>query len=211
MKQKKNLMIGLSAGALALAILLLAVTGLGGFRVMAGAKTVTDGAELKKGDYVCADLTYILDVIGAEQKNGENIAYYAVAPIGNEFTVIRFPASEFENMDALEKATIAFLYGEAKTIDFHLLVTGGVKDLDETTAQLFADWFNDNASWMSQAGVITAVENYGDYLNGVMIESGRVGGMSGGASVGLTAAALVLAALSAAGFIIAGTGKKRHD
>ncbi len=211
MKQRKKWMIGLSVGALVLAILLLAGTGLGGFRVMAGAKAVTDGEELKKGDYVRADLTYILDVIGAERKNGENIAYYAVAPIGNEFAVIRFPASEFDNMDGLKNATVAYLYGQAQTIDFHLLVTGGVKNLDEAAAQLFADWFNDNAAWMSQAGVITAVENYGDYLSGVMIESGRMGGMSAGVSVGLTAAALVLAVFSVAGFVAAAAGKEeRH-
>lgn len=211
MKQRKNILLGVSVFALVAAIVLYAVTGLCGFGVMAGADPVTDGTELEKGDYVRAELSYVLDIIGTEQKNGETLAYYAVAPIGDVFTVIRFPASEFENVNALKAATTAYLYGESKTVDFYVSVTGGVEPLDEDTAQLFADWFNDNASWMSQAGVITAVENYGTYLNGVMLCSGSIGGMDCGLSLGLTVAALVLTVCGIAGAVvaIAGKGKRR--
>lgn len=214
-KRKKNHIL-LAAAALLLAVLLLAATGFSGVRVLTGPKSVTDGGELAEGDYIRADLTYILDVIGEEKRpDGTAAAYYAVAPIGNKFTVIRFPASDSEGMMSLRTDTKDFLQGRDPDMGFHMRVTGTAADIDEATAQLLADWFNDNAEWMSRAGVITAVDNYGDYLNSEMILSGRVGGVSWGASMTVTILAAALLVYAVAELYLLGTGRydgkgKRH-
>jgi len=89
--------------------------------------------------------------------------------------------------------------------------------MDGDTAELLARWFNENGSWMSQAGVIAAVEDYGTYLSGIEIDSGRVGGVSAGLAGAAGIAAAVLTVGAVAAFILAGTGKldvprgKRED
>lgn len=214
-KRKRNHVI-LAAAALILAVVLLAATGFSGVRALTGPKSVTDGSELSERDYVRVDLSYILDVIGEEKRpDGTAAAYYAVAPIGNKFTVIRFPASDSEGMMSLKADTQDFLRGRDPDMGFHMRVTGTAANIDEATAQLLADWFNDNAEWMSRAGVITAVDNYGDYLNSEMILSGRIGGMSWGASLTVTIAAAVLLVYAVAELYLLGTGRydgkgKRH-
>ncbi len=217
MEKREKILLAASFAAAILAVILLAASGLGGFRALAGAKTVTEGAELTAGQYVEADLAYIMDVIGVERKaDGSAAAYYAVAPIGNQFVVIRFPASDYENMTLLEEASAAYLRGDTRSMDFHLVVTGEVRALDDATAALLVDWFNSNAEWMSRAGAIAAVEDYGVYLSRLMVASGRVGGFSYGASVTMTVVSVLALAAAAGGFVYLGTGRaggkkrKRH-
>lgn len=218
MKERKNTAVWCAVIAVALAVLMLAVTGFGAFRLLRGAEAVADGKDLEAGTYVKAELTHVMDVVGVEKNaSGTETAYYAVSPVGDTFVLVRFPASDAENMMALEKATEAYLRGESSALPFRLGVAGAVRDMDEDTAELLARWFNENAGWMRQAGVITEVEDYGTYLSGRMIESGRVANVS----VPLAAAAGIAAALLTAGavavFILAGTGRldrpagKRED
>jgi hypothetical protein len=218
MKERKNTAVWCAVIAVALAVIMLAVTGFGAFRLLRGAEAVADGKDLEAGAYVKADLTHVMDVVGVEKNaSGAETAYYAVSPVGDTFVLVRFPASDAENMMALEKATEAYLRGESSELPFRLGVVGAVREMDEDTAELLARWFNENADWMRQAGVITEVEDYGTYLSGRMIESGRVANVS----VPLAAAAGIAAALLTAGavavFILAGTGRldrpagKRED
>ena len=218
MKDRKTIVLWCAVCALALAVLLLACTGFGAFRLMRGAETVTDGKELEDGAYVSVDLAFVMDVIGVERNaSGAEMAYYAVSPVGDTFVLVRFPASDAENMKALEDATDAYLQGQSATLPFRLGVTGAARNMEEETAELMARWFNENGSWMRQAGVITDVEDYGTYLSGIEIDAGRVGGVSAGLAGAAGIAAAVLAAGAVAAFILAGTGKldaprkKRED
>lgn len=207
MKKRKKFARFRGAAAVVLAVLLLSVTGFGATRMLGGPEPVTDGKELKNGAYVSASLTYVMDVIGVEKNGaGGTAAYYAVAPIGDVFVTIRFPAPDAENMMTLEDATDDYLTGISPTLPFRLTVSGAVKHLTEEEAGLLARWFEENAAWMSRAGVITAVENYGDYLSGVMIDAGGIGTVSKGlaAAAGIAAAALMVYA--AAEFTLAGAG-----
>lgn len=192
--------------AVAAAVILLAVTGFGAFRLMGGPDPVTQGAELRNGAYISADLTYIMDVIGVERSGDSVKAYYAVAPIGDQFVMIRFPASDSESMMALEDATDAYLTGQSPTLPYRLGITGAARNMDEGTAALLAQWFSDNAGWMSQAGVISAIENYGDYLSGVMIDTAGIGNVSVTFAVAAAVLAGLLLVYAVAEFTLIGTG-----
>lgn len=218
MKKRKNFAVCRGVAAVVLAVLLLACTGFGAFRLLGDPEPVTDSAQLQNGMYVRAELTYVMDIVGVERNGGGAVkAYYAVAPIGDQFVVIRFPASDAENVTALEEATDAYLQGKAVSIPFYMTVTGAARNMDEDTAALLAQWFSDNAGWMSQAGVISAIENYGDYLSGVMIDISGIGSVSVTAAIaaGIAAAALIIYAV--AEFTLIGLGrydkprKKRED
>ncbi len=208
MKKRKNMAVLRGTAAVVLAVLLLALTGFGAFRLMAGPEAVTDGAELKNGAYVSARLTYVMDIIGVEKNGSGGIkAYYAAAPIGDKFVAVRFPASDAEHLLELEEATDDFLQGRAAVIPFFMTVSGAVRPLTEDTAAILSEWFSENAGWMSQAGVITAVENYGDYLSGLMIDTGGIGSVSVGMAVTAAVLAALLLVYAVAEFILIGLGR----
>lgn len=207
MKSRRNLALVRATAAVVLAVLLLALTGCGALRLLGDPDPVTDAAELKNGAYAGAELPYIMDIIGVEKSgSGRITGYYAVAPLGDSFVTVRFPASDAENMRALEQATDAFLQGDAMSIPYFLTVSGGVKNLSEDEEALLSQWFSDNASWMSQSGVISAVENYGDYLSGRMIDTGSVAGVSVGAAVAAGAAAALLLIYAVVELVLVGLG-----
>lgn len=206
--KKRTFAILRAVAATVLAAGLLFATGFAPGLLLREPETVADGSELKNGAYVGAELTYIMDFCGVERGPlGRARAYYAVAPLGNKFVVVRFPAADLDNADALRKATQAFLRGESPTMDFSLSVSGMVTNMDGDLAQLFADWFNENGAWMSRAGVISEVSNYGEYLSGMVIDTGRVGNVSRPAAVGMSVGAAALIVYAAAELCLVGTGK----
>jgi hypothetical protein len=99
-----------------------------------------------------------------KSSSGKAVAYYAIAPVGNEFAVIRFPASSYEQILQLETETLDFLKGISSTMTCHMKTVGQTAEISEAASELLQSWFEDNASWMSQSGVISAVEDYDEYL-----------------------------------------------
>jgi hypothetical protein len=207
MKNKKTFALVRAVAAGILAVVLVACTGFAAVDLLTGPTEVTQGSDLAAGDYVQADLTYIMDVCAVEKTSGgKAVAYYAVAPVGNQFAVVRFPADEFDSMIALEEDTLNFLQGVSSSMSFHLVVTGATAQTDDTTAALLSQWFDDNASWMSQSGVISAVEDYSEYLCPVMIQANRVGSVSYTTALTLSILALVLLVYGAIEIICLTTG-----
>ena len=208
MKDRKTTAIWCAVIAAALAAVLLACTGFGAFRLVRGPETVTDGKTLEAGAYVSVDLPYVMDIVGVERSaSGAETAYYAAAPVGDVFVLFRFPASDAENMTALEKATDAYMQGESSTLPFRLGVTGTARELDDDAKEILVRWFNENAEWMSKAGVLAAVEDYSIYLSAVGIDSGRAGGVPAALAAAAGIAAAVLIAAAVVLFILAGTGR----
>lgn len=206
--KKRTFAIVRAVAAVVLAAGLLFVSGFAPGLLMRDPEPVTDGSELKNGAYVSARLEYIMDICGVERGVGGRIrAYYAIAPIGNKFVMVRFPAADGDNITALETGTRAFLLGQNSSMDFSLSVTGMVTGMDEALAQLFADWFNENGDWMSRAGVISQVNNYGDYLSGMVIDAGRVGNVSRPAAIGMSIGAAVLLVYAVAELCLVSAGK----
>ena len=207
MKERKTTAIWCAVIAVALAVILLACTGFGAFRLLRGPEAVTDGKTLEDGAYVSVDLVHVMDVVGVERSaSGAETAYYAAAPVGDIFVLIRFPASDAENMMKLEDATDDYLTGASDALPFRLAVTGTTRELEDDAKEILVRWFNENAEWMSRAGVLSAVTDYSIYLSPIGIDAGQVGNVSVGlaAAAGIAAAVLIVAAVL---FILAGTGR----
>lgn len=192
--------------ALLAAVILLACTGWAFVDLISTPQTVTQGAELTEGAYVSSDLRFVMDICGVERsvKTGEPVAYLAIAPVGDQFVIIRLPAEDYDVFAALEAETQGYLHGTQRSLSFHMSVTGTVKGLDEKSAQLLADWFNDNAEWMSRSGLIAEVENYSTYLCVCMIDAGSVRSVSTDTAVAVSLIAAALAVYAAAeAFVLA--------
>lgn len=191
--KKKTFALIRAAAAVAAAVILLACSGFAFVDLLGSPQAVDDGSQLSDGDYVQADLAYIMDICGVEKtESGKEVAYYAIAPIGNEFVVIRFPASEYDSVLVLKGDTLNFLKGQSDSMSFHILVTGKTVETPVSVDRLLTQWFSENAEWMSQSGVIGAVEDYSQYLCAYTIEADRAGSVSYGAAVAMSVIALIL-------------------
>jgi hypothetical protein len=207
MKNKKTFALVRAVVAVILAVVILGCTGFAFVDLLSSPTAVTQGSDLVAGDYVTADLTYIMNVCGVEKNaSGKEIAYYAVAPVGNQFAIVRFPANEFETMTALETDTMDFLQGVSSSMSFHLVVNGTAAQTDDATASLLSQWFDSNASWMSQSGVISAVDDYSEYLCPVMIQANQVGSLSYNTVLALSILALALVVYAVVEVICVSTG-----
>ncbi len=211
--KKKTFAVIRAVAAVVAAFALLAGSGFGFIPLLRGPETAEEGAALQSGGFVKADVPFVMDIFGVERRDsGKAVAYYAAVPIGNTFVAVRFPASEYENALAMEKATTDCLRGERAPMDIHLSVTGTTAATDPAVAELLEKWFEDNAQWMSSIGLITEVEDHSVYLGNITIESGRVGRLSFGACLAMTIAAAVLLVYAVLEFVLVGAGvynKKR--
>ncbi len=183
----------LAVSALIAAVILLACTGFAFTDLLRSPAAVTQGADMTPEAYVTADVSFVMDICAVERDgNGEAKAYFAIVPVGDQFVLVRFPADDYDHFASLEAATRSFLRGVSSDMGFHLAVTGMTRQPPNEAAALLAQWFEDNASWMSQSGVIGAVEDYETYLGAVMIDSGTVGSVSYPSAVAMTLIAALL-------------------
>ena len=193
--------------AIALAVILLAVTGFGAADLLRGPTAVSEGTALRAGEYVQVDIQYILRTFAVERAdNGAVLSFYGAVPMGTRFVPVRFTARQLEDAGLIESETADFLTGARDAMSVHFLVSGRVRPVGEDVAPLFRQWFDENVSWMTAAGVIADIDDPTQYLSGLVIEADRVGTMSYGWVVGLSvmAAALLLYALGEAVLVLAG-------
>lgn len=179
--------------ALVIAVVLLAVTGFGFVYPLAGAVEVTDGAELADNKYVSTDLKYIMTVCGEEVKaDGTAVAYYAIAPVGDQFVILRFGAQAHGDVQTLAEATMDYLSGESSIMRVHMPVRGMAAPADAAVQALLSQWFEANKDWMSAAGVVGPEPMAEDYLCGQMIRVDMAGTMSIDYTVALSVLALLM-------------------
>lgn len=182
------------AAALVIALALLAATGFGFVHLLAEPVSVSDGAQLEGQRYVSADVKYLMALVGEEVRSGETVAYYAIAPVGNEFVILRFEAALKADIEQLCSETVAYLSGESSQMRVHMPVKGMVEDADEAVSALLSQWFDNNKEWMSAAGVVGAEPAAEDYLCAQVILVDRAGSMSGEMTAALSLIALLMAA-----------------
>lgn len=193
MKKDKIFAICRMGVALVIAVVLLAVTGFGFVYPLTEAVEVSDGAELAGNKYVSADLNFIMSICGEEVKaDGEAVAYYAIAPVGNQFVVLRFYADTHADVQALTDATMDFLTGETSVMRVHMPVKGMVSEADEAVQELLSQWFESNKDWMSAAGVVGPEPTAEAYLSSQMIRVDMAGTMSIEYTVALSVIALLM-------------------
>lgn len=101
------------AGLLA-AIVLLAVSGFGVFRIARGAQEISGTFDADPGTFVQHDIVFILNTFS--DPNGGS-AQYGVVPIGGKLVAFRFPARWNASVKTIADATTSVLSGQSYSVD----------------------------------------------------------------------------------------------
>ena len=193
--------------ALLAALVLLAVSGFGIFKMLGTPKSLTadysdmsydvegsaepepvkTGAQV--GDYVQHEVNLILKNFAEGTRGGTVRERYAVVPVQGKLVAFRFPQRWLESEQAIVDATQELLNGTAQYIDKYVVVRGTVQQLPEDVSGELYSWFADNQQWMQQGGLISSEQDAAATLADYMVSVDSVGKLPIGAVVGLTAAA----------------------
>lgn len=174
------------AGVLA-AVVLLAASGFGVFRLGKGAQSVEGAFDADPGTFVQHDIVFILDTFD-DPAGGS--AQYAVVPIGGQLVAFRFPARWDASVKTIADATTSILQGQSRSIDSFIRVTGTVKAMPEAVSSALYDWYTENHAYLQQIGAIGDSEDAADYLPDEIVCVDTVGSIPQGWVEGLTVAAV---------------------
>lgn len=174
------------AGLLA-AIVLLAVSGFGVFRIARGAQEISGTFDADPGTFVQHDIVFILNTFS--DPNGGS-AQYGVVPIGGKLVAFRFPARWNASVKTIADATTSVLSGQSYSVDSFIRVTGTVKTMPEAVSSALYDWYTENHAYLQQIGAIGDSEDAADYLPDAIVCVDTVGSIPQGWVEGLTVAAV---------------------
>ena len=175
------------AGLLA-AIVLLAASGFGVFRIARGAQEIAGTFDADPGTFVQHDIVFILNTFS--DPNGGS-AQYGVVPIGGKLVAFRFPARWNASVKTISDATTSVLSGQSYSVDSFIRVTGTVKTMPEAVSSALYDWYTENHAYLQQIGAIGDSEDAADYLPDEIVRVDTVGSIPQGWVEGLTVAAVV--------------------
>ena len=173
------------AGVLA-AVVLLAASGFGVFRLGRGAHEIAGTFDADPGTFVQHDIVFILDTF-SDPAGGS--AQYAVVPIGGQLVAFRFPARWDASVKTIADATNSVLQGQSYSVDSFIRVTGTVKAMPEAVSTALYDWYTENNAYLQQIGAIGDSDDAADYLPDAIVRVDYVGGIPQGWVEGLTVAA----------------------
>ncbi len=173
------------AGVLA-AVVLLAASGFGVFRLGRGAQSISGAFNADPGTFVQHDIVFILNTFD-DPAGGS--AQYAVVPIGGQLVAFRFPARWDASVQTIADATTSILQGQSYSIDSFIRVTGTVKAMPEDVSSALYSWYTDNHDYLQQIGAIGDSDDAADYLPDAIVRVDYVGGIPQGWVEGLTVAA----------------------
>lgn len=174
------------AGLLA-AIVLLAVSGFGVFRIARGAQEISGTFDADPGTFVQHDIVFILNTFS--DPNGGS-AQYGVVPIGGKLVAFRFPARWNASVKTIADATTSVLSGQSYSVDSFIRVTGTVKTTPDAVSSALYDWYTENHAYLQQIGAIGDSEDAADYLPDEIVRVDTVGSIPQGWVEGLTVAAV---------------------
>ena len=174
------------AGLLA-AIVLLAASGFGVFRLGRGAQEIAGTFDADPGTFVQHDIAFILNTFS--DPNGGS-AQYGVVPIGGKLVAFRFPARWDASVKTISDATTSVLSGQSYSVDSFIRVTGTVKAMPEAVSSALYDWYTDNHDYLQQIGAIGDSDDAADYLPDEIVRVDTVGSIPQGWVEGLTVAAV---------------------
>ena len=174
------------AGLLA-AIVLLAASGFGVFRLGRGAQEIAGTFDADPGTFVQHDIVFILNTFS--DPNGGS-AQYGVVPIGGKLVAFRFPARWNASVKTISDATNSVLQGQSYSVDSFIRVTGTVKAMPEAVSSALYDWYTENNAYLQQIGAIGDSDDAADYLPDAIVCVDTVGSIPQGWVEGLTVAAV---------------------
>ena len=173
------------AGVLA-AVVLLAASGFGVFRIARGAQEIAGTFDADPGTFVQHDIVFILNTFD-DPAGGS--AQYGVVPIGGKLVAFRFPARWNASVKTIADATNSVLQGQSYSVDSFIRVTGTVKTMPEDVSSALYDWYTENNAYLQQIGAIGDSDDAADYLPDAIVRVDYVGGIPQGWVEGLTVAA----------------------
>lgn len=174
------------AGVLA-AVVLLAASGFGVFRLGRGAQEIAGTFDADPGTFVQHDIVFILNTFD-DPAGGS--AQYGVVPIGGKLVAFRFPARWDASVKTIADATNSILQGQSYSVDSFIRVTGTVKTMPEAVSTALYDWYTENNAYLQQIGAIGDSDDAADYLPDAIVRVDYVGGIPQGWVEGLTVAAV---------------------
>lgn len=174
------------AGLLA-AIVLLAVSGFGVFRIARGAQEIAGTFDADPGTFVQHDIAFILNTFS--DPNGGS-AQYGIVPIGGKLVAFRFPARWNASVKTISDATTSVLSGQSYSVDSFIRVTGTVKAMPGAVSSALYSWYTENNAYLQQIGAIGDSEDAADYLPDEIVCVDTVGSIPQGWVEGLTVAAV---------------------
>lgn len=169
------------------AIVLLAVSGFGVFRIARGAQEISGTFDADPGTFVQHDIVFILNTFS--DPNGGS-AQYGVVPIGGKLVAFRFPARWNASVKTIADATTSVLSGQSYSVDSFIRVTGTVKTMPEAVSSALYDWYTENHAYLQQIGAIGDSEDAADYLPDEIVRVDTVGSIPQGWVEGLTVTAV---------------------
>ncbi len=173
------------AGVLA-AVVLLAASGFGVFRLGRGAQEIAGTFDADPGTFVQHDIVFILNTFD-DPAGGS--AQYGVVPIGGKLVAFRFPARWDASVKTIADATNSVLQGQSYSVDSFIRVTGTVKTMPEAVSTALYDWYTENNAYLQQIGAIGDSDDAADYLPDAIVCVDTVGSIPQGWVEGLTVAA----------------------
>ena len=174
------------AGLLA-AVVLLAASSFGVFRLGKGAHKIAGTFDADPGTFVQHDIVFILNTFD-DPAGGS--AQYGVVPIGGKLVAFRFPARWGASVKTIADATNSILQGQSYSVDSFIRVTGTVKTMPEAVSTALYDWYTENNAYLQQIGAIGDSDDAADYLPDAIVRVDYVGGIPQGWVEGLTVAAV---------------------
>ena len=169
------------------AIVLLAVSGFGVFRIARGAQEISGTFDSDPGTFVQHDIVFILNTFS--DPNGGS-AQYGVVPIGGKLVAFRFPARWNASVKTIADATTSVLSGQSYSVDSFIRVTGTVKTMPDAVSSALYDWYTENHAYLQQIGAIGDSDDAADYLPDEIVRVDTVGSIPQGWVEGLTVAAV---------------------
>lgn len=173
------------AGVLA-AVVLLAASGFGVFRIARGAHKIVDTFDADPGTFVQHNIAFILNTFS--DPNGGS-AQYGVVPIDGKLVAFRFPARWNASVKTISDTTASVLTGQSNWDSSYIRVTGTVKAMPEDVSSELYSWYTDNHDYLQQIGAIGDSDDAADYLPDAIVRVDYVGGIPQGWVEGLTVAA----------------------
>ena len=159
------------------AIVLLAVSGFGVFRIARGAQEISGTFDSDPGTFVQHDIVFILNTFS--DPNGGSAQYVA----------FRFPARWNASVKTIADATTSVLSGQSYSVDSFIRVTGTVKTMPDAVSSALYDWYTENHAYLQQIGAIGDSDDAADYLPDEIVRVDTVGSIPQGWVEGLTVAA----------------------
>lgn len=180
--------------AVLLAVILLAVSGFGIFKMLGTPKDFTaietSDAEATEplgsteepamipasqtGDYVQSEVFLDLGRFAEGSRGGNVTERYIVVPVNGKMVAFCFPQRWFDSEDAIYQATQNLLTGTGFDGSY-IRVTGTVTELPEDVSKQLYDWFGENKEWLEQGGLIPQTDDYADVLYDRMVKVDYVG------------------------------------